>query len=214
MPDLQFEVADVVQTPNAATPHLTFKLRIANTVAGEAVQSIAMRCQVQIEPLRRRYSQDEQRRMVELFGQPEQWSQTLHPMLWENLTINVPGFMGGTSVDVVVPCTFDFNVAMTKYTYGLEGGELPTSILFSGTVFYAGRVGLQIAQIPWDREARFRLPVSVWKQMMDSYYPDNAWICLRRGVFDMLYERKVQMGLANVEQVIERLIERTAEVKQ
>jgi hypothetical protein len=214
MPDLQFEVVEVGPTQNAATPHLTFKLRITNTVAGEAVQSIAMRCQVQIEPLRRHYSQDEQRRLVELFGQPDQWSQSLRPLLWDNLSINVPGFTGSTNIDILVPCTFDFNVAMTKYAYGLEGGELPTSLLFSGTVFYAGRVGLQIMQIPWDREARHRVPVSAWKQMMDTFYPDNAWICLRRELFDMLYERKVQMGLATVEQVIEHIVGCKTEVKQ
>jgi hypothetical protein len=214
VPDLQFEVAEVIPTPNAASPHLTFKLRITNTVASEAVQSIALRCQVQIEPVRRRYSPEEQRRLLDLFGRPEQWSDSLRPLLWANLSINVPGFAGGTTVDVLVPCTFDFNVAMTKYAHALDEGELPTSLLFSGTAFYAGRPGLQIMQIPWDREARYRVPVRVWKQMMDAFYPNDAWLCLRREIFDLLYERKVQLGLANVGQVIERLLQRTAEVKQ
>ena len=66
--------------------------------------------------------------------------------------------------------------------------------MFSGTVFHAGKVGLQVAQIPWDREASYRLPVRAWKEMMDFYYPNTAWICLRRDVFERLYEFKTRQG--------------------
>jgi uncharacterized protein DUF6084 len=213
VPDLQFQVEEVAPTPNTATPQLTFKVRIANAVKDETVQSVALRCQVQIEPLRRRYTLEEQQRLVELFGEPERWSQTARPLLWANLSINVTSFSGSTVIDVVVPCTFDFNVAVTKYAYGLEDGEIPTSLLFSGTAFYAGRMGLQIMQIPWDREGGYRLPVRVWKQMMNTFYPGTAWISLRREVFDLLYEYKVQHGLATWEQAIERILGATAEVK-
>ena len=75
----------------------------------------------------------------------------------------VPRFEGSTVVDLNVPCTFDFNVAATKYFDGLEAGELPLNFLFSGTVFYQGGVrALQVMQISWDKEARYRLPVQVW----------------------------------------------------
>jgi len=111
-----------------------------------------------------------------------------------------------------VPCTFDFNVAVTKYIYGLENGDLPTTLLFSGTVFHAGAVGLQIAQIPWDREASYRLPVSGWKQMMDMYFPNTAWLCLRREVFEQLYEFKSRHGLPTWEQAVEKMLGCTAEV--
>jgi hypothetical protein len=211
VPDLRFQVEDVVPTPNAASPQLSFKLRITNAEP-EPVHSIALRAQVQVEPVRRRYSPEEQQKLKTLFGEPEQWSKSLLPLLWANVNVNVGAFTGSTLIDLPVPCTFDFNVAMTKYIYGLEGGELPTSLLFSGTVFHAGQMALQIAQIPWDREASYRVPVRVWKEMMDLYYPNGAWIQLRRDVFERLYEFKSQNGIPTWEQTVERMLD-LAEVK-
>lgn len=205
MPDLEFAIEEVSATRNAATPQLSFRLLITNREP-EPIHSVALRAQVQIEPVRRRYSTAEQEQLKELFGEPERWSESLHPLLWANLNVNVPGFHGKTVVDVAVPCTFDFNVAVTKYSYGLESGEIPTSMLFSGTVFHAGRMGLQIAQIPWDRDASYRLPVRVWKEMMDSYYPGTAWLCLRRETFDRLREYKARHGSHTWEQAFERLL--------
>jgi hypothetical protein len=212
VPDLHFQVEDVHATPNAATPQLSFKVRIKNSEP-EPVHSIALRSQVQIEPVRRRYTPTEQEHLKELFGEAERWSQSLHPLLWANVNVTVPGFTGSTVADIPVPCTFDFNVAVTKYIYGLENGELPTSLLFSGTVFNAGRMGLQVAQIPWDREASYRVPLRVWKEMMDLHYPHTAWLCLRRDVFERLYEFKARHGIPTWEQTLERMLGLTAEVK-
>jgi hypothetical protein len=207
VPDLRFQIEDVFATPNSATPQLSFKVRITNAEP-QSVHSIALRAQVQIEPVRRRYNEQERAHLKELFGEPEQWSKSLQPLLWTNANVNVSGFSGSTLIQVPVPCTFDFNIAMTKYIYGLEGGELPISLLFSGTVFYAGAgVGLQVTQIPWDREASYRLPVNVWKEMMDRYYPNTAVLSLRREVFDRLSDFKMQSGIATWDQVLERMLE-------
>jgi Family of unknown function (DUF6084) len=212
VPDLHFQVEDVSAMRNAVTPQLSFKVRITNSQS-QPIHSIALRVQVQIEPVRRRYSAAEQQHLRELFGEPERWSDSLHPLLWTHANLNVQGFTGTTVIDVPVPCTFDFNVAVTKYIYGLENGEIPTSLLFSGTVFHAGRIGLEIAQIPWDREASYRLPVSAWKEMMDFYYPNTAWICLRREVFERLYDFKGRHGISTWEHALERLLGVTAEMK-
>ena len=177
------------------------------------IHSIALRVQVQIEPARRRYTTEEQGRLKELFGEPERWSKSVHPLLWTNTTVNVPGFDASTVFSVPVPCTFDFNVAITKYIYGLDEGELPVTMLFSGTVFHAGRMGLQIAQIPWDRDANYRLPIKLWKEMMDQHYPNTAWLCLRRDVFEKLYSFRAQHGIPTWDQTIERMIAQTEEVK-
>jgi hypothetical protein len=209
VPDLHFQVENVSATRNAATPQLSFKLRIANSEP-DPVHSIALRVQLQIEPVRRRYSAAEQEHLRELFGEAERWSTSLHPLLWTNANLNVPGFTGTTLVEVPVPCTFDFNVAVTKYIYGLEDGEIPTLLLFSGTVFHAGGKGLQVAQIPWERETSYRLPVRVWQEMMDLYYPNTAWMCLRREIFERLYEFKARHGIPTWEQAFERLLGATA----
>jgi hypothetical protein len=116
-------------------------------------------------------------------------------------------------IEVPVPCTFDFDVAVTKYIYGLENGELPVTLLFSGTVFHAGPMGMQIAQIPWERDASYKLPITVWKQMMDQHYPNSTWLCLQRNTFDRLAEYKARYNVATWEQALERLLGITAEVK-
>lgn len=213
MPELQFKVEDVLPRANAATPQLTFKVRITNTIPDEAVQSVVLRTQVQIEPVRRRYTPEEQQHLLELFGEAERWSKTLRPLLWENLSVNVPGFTGSTVVELYVPCSFDFNVAMTKYAYGLEDGELPTTLLFSGTAFYKSRIGLQIMPIPWNSEASYRVPVRTWKQLMDTFYPNTSWIALRRETFDQLYDYKTRHGVPTWEQVFERMLGSAAGVK-
>ena len=212
MPDLRFQVESAEATPNAATPLLTFKVR-ATDAEMLPIHSIALRVQVQIEPPRRRYTPEEQEHLKDLFGEPERWSKSMHPLLWTNLSVNVPAFDGSTIIDVPVPCTFDFNVAVTKYIYGLEEGEIPTTLLFSGTVFHAGRMGLQVAQIPWDREASYRLPVQLWKEMMELYYPHTTWLCLQRDVFEKLYKFKAQHGIPTWERALERILELTEEVK-
>jgi Family of unknown function (DUF6084) len=212
VPDLRFQVDNAAAIPNAATPQISFNVRITNSGA-ESIHSIALRVQVQIEPVRRRYTSAEQEQLKELFGEPENWSKSLHPLLWSHANVNIPAFTSNTSVSVPVPCTFDFNVAMTKYVYGLENGELPTSLLFSGTIFYAGAAGgLQIAPIPWDREANYRLPVRVWKEMMELYYPNTGWIAVRRDVFERLYEFKSRHGIPTWEQTFERMLGLTAGV--
>ena len=104
----------------------------------------------------------------------ERWGQTLRNLLWTHASVNVPPFEDATVVDLPVPCTFDFNVAATKYFHGLGDGEVPLCLMFSGTVFYSQDGGsMQVAPISWDKEARFRLPVKVWRDMMDTYYPEQ-----------------------------------------
>jgi hypothetical protein len=79
--------------------------------------------------------------------------------------------------------------------------------MFSGTAFYESENGaLQVEQVPWDREANFRLPVAVWKEMMERYYPNTAWLCLRRDAFEQLYNYKVRHGLPTWEQAIARAL--------
>jgi hypothetical protein len=209
MPDLNFHVEGAETQLHAASPLLVFKLRLVNADADEMIHTVALRCQIQIETTRRRYNAEEQAHMLDLFGEPERWSQTLRPMLWTHTSVIAPSFAGNTIVDLPVPCTFDFNVAAVKYFAGLESGEIPLCLQFSGTIFYRTDEGvLQIAQISWNKEAKYRLPVAVWRKMMDVYYPNSAWLNLRRDVFDRLYQYKVRRGLPTWEQTLESLLPR------
>jgi hypothetical protein len=207
MPDLSFQVEGAEAVPYAVAPLLALKLRVTNANSEEPIQTIALRCQLQLEVTRRHYKLEEQERLHDLFGEPERWGQTLRTMLWTHASINIPPFTGNIVVDLQVPCTFDFNVAATKYFAGLEDGEIPIELLFSGTVFYETLDGaLQVAQISWESEAKYRLPVRVWQQMMDIYYPNSAWLNLRRDVFDRLYEYKRRRGILTWEQALEELL--------
>ena len=128
-------------------------------------------------------------------------------MLWTHASVVVPQFTHKTLANLQVPCTFDFNVAATKYFWGLEQGELPLVFLFSGSVFYESALGnLQVAPISWDKEAGFRLPVQTWHQLMESYYPNGAWLRIRKDVFDRLHQYKMQCGTATWEDALERLL--------
>lgn len=207
MPDLSFRVEKAEAVPFAAAPLLAFKLCLENSPREEAIHSVLLRCQIRIEPTQRSYQPPEQQRLKDLFGEPARWSHTLRSMLWTHTSITVPPFSGRVVVDLPVPCTFDFNVAATKYFHGLEAGVVPLLLLFSGTVFHAADDGaLQVAQIPWEKEVRFALPVRIWQEMMDHYYPNSAWLNLHRDVFERLYRYKVERGLPTWEQALESLL--------
>ena len=214
MPDLCFRIESASVVPFAAVPMIAFQIRITNSVPDETIHTIALRCQIQIEVTRRRYAPGEQERLLDLFGQPDRWSQTLRSLLWTHANVVVPAFTGTTTVvDLQVPCSFDFNVAATKYFEGLTDGEIPLNMLFSGTVFYAPEDSpLQVAPISWDQEAKYKVPVKLWREMMDTYYPNSAWINLRRDVFDRLYQYKIQHGIPTWEQALERVLDSEAVV--
>ena len=187
---------------------IAFQLQIKNAVPDETIYTIALRCQIQIEVTRRRYAPGEQARLLDLFGHPDRWSQTLRSLLWTHASVVVPAFTGTTTVvDLQVPCSFDFNVAATKYFEGLTDGEIPLNMLFSGTVFYAPEDSpLQVAPISWEQEAKYKLPQKLWREMMDSYYPNSVWINLHRDIFERLYQYKIQHGIPTWEQALEQVL--------
>jgi hypothetical protein len=212
MPDLDFAVESAESVPFAAAPTISLKLRVTNAQPEENIHTIALRAQIQIEATRRRYSDADKAKLLDLFGEPDRWSRTLRAMLWTHASVVIPAFTESTIADLQIPCTFDFNVAATKYFHGVADGEIPLNLLFSGTVFYAQPDGtLQVTPIPWNKEARFRLPVQVWRKMMDEYYPNSAWLCVHRDVFERLYEFKVRNGIPSWEEALDRLLAQVEE---
>ncbi len=135
MPEIDFEVTGAEAVPFAAAPLLNLKLRLTNKDALEQIQNVMLRCQINLEVARRGYTDAEKSRMFELFGEPERWGQTLKTMLWTHASVVVQPFAETTTIDLPVTCTFDFNVAATKFFSGLETGEVPLLLLFSGTMF-------------------------------------------------------------------------------
>ena len=207
MPELEFRIEAVEVARYAATPLLNFKLRVSCSESEPEIANVCLQCQIQIEGTRRHYEATEQAGLEDLFGQAERWGQTLRSLLWTHAAVLIPAFRGDCLVDLPVPCSFDFNVVATQYFHSLEQGEIPSSFQFSGTVFHrAEDESLRVSQIPWGRDARFRLPVALWRQMMDHYYPNSAWLCLRRDVFDRLRQYKLRHGLPSWEEALEHAL--------
>jgi hypothetical protein len=212
MPDLDFRVESAAAIPFAAVPCLAFRIAVSNANPDESIYNVALRCQIHIEAARRRYNRQEQELLLDLFGEPERWGQTLRNMLWTNAGATVPPFSGSASIEMQVPCTFDFNVAATKYFHGVQNGEIPLIFLFSGAVYYDGGGVQQVAPISWSKEARFALPATTWREMMEIYYPKSAWLCLRRDIFERLYQYKTRNGIATWEAALERILPSVEEV--
>jgi hypothetical protein len=222
MRELRFQVTSMTAVPFAAVPLVSCALEVLNPDAAVHVHSGLIRCQIQIETMRREYDAEEQARLLDLFGEPERWSTTLKSMLWTHVTVTLPAFSERVTVDVPVPCSFDFNLAATKYFDGLRAGDIPLDFLFSGTVFYevvsdtvtdasnpdgeSPHRLLQVTPISWDSEARYRLPVQVWRDLMDHYYPNGAWLRLRRDTFDRLSDYKRRHAIPTWEEMFDRIL--------
>ena len=109
---------------------------------GAGCTRLALRCQIRIEPQRRRYSEREEEKLYELFGETPQWGNSLRPFLWTHVSTTIGGFDGAGEFDLPVDCTYDFEVAGAKYLHALGDGEIPLLLLFSGTVFTKGETRL------------------------------------------------------------------------
>jgi hypothetical protein len=194
--------------PQAAVPLLNFRLRIDAAEACRAVplQSVLLRVQLRIEPTRRSYADTSSTGLHDLFGQPAGWGASMRSLLWTHVNLQVPAFTGNTIAVLPVECTYDFNLAATKYFAALSDGDLPLCLLFGGTSFYQTDHGLQAAQISWEREANFRLPASTWHEMMARYYPNRAWLCIDKVAFDRLNGFKSRNSLTSWEQALEKLL--------
>ncbi len=149
----------------------------------------------------------EQVQLRELFDEPARWGDTLRPITWANTSVTIPAFSGSTVYPLTVPCTFDLNVGTAKYFHGIADGEIPLTFLFSGSVFYkSGEGAFQVGPISWNSEARFRMPVDLWRSAIDLHYPNAAHLTLRRDVFEDLYRFKISKGLATFDEAIQNML--------
>ena len=140
-PSFRFAVARADHDPQAAGPTLRLHTTITETT-GTRVHALALRAQIRLEPAARRYSPDQQERLVELFGDPSRWGRTLNPMQLATVSTVTPSFSGEQEVVFEVPLTFDTDVATTRYFRGVgDEGDAPMRLLFSGTVFYEAPSG-------------------------------------------------------------------------
>jgi hypothetical protein len=204
-PTLAFTVESAEAVRFAAAPTVAFTVGVASD---RPVRSLALNTQIRIAPARRRYSERDQERLVDLFGPPEHWGDALRTFRWAHVSTLVPPFDESAAVELTVPCTYDLEVATAKYFYALEDGEVPLEFLFSGTVFFTDADGaLRTAQISWDQEATFRMPVRAWKDAIGHHFAGTAWLRVDEGVFDRLVAYKARHTLPTWEATLEQLLE-------
>jgi len=210
MLELDFVVEGIEPARFAAAPTLNFAVQICQGNAPPlAIHSIQLQCQLRIECVRRGYTASEQGKLRDLFGAPERWRHTLHSMLWTHVTKVIPAFdTARTTVTLPVPSSYDFTVAATKYFDGLEGGSVPLSLLFSGSVFYRdARGALAVEPISWNCEQSVDLPVTTWRELMNRYYPDTVWLQLQRDCFERLHHYKRAGGYVDFDRALDALLE-------
>ncbi|MFI8950160.1 DUF6084 family protein [Streptomyces sp. NPDC053750] len=209
MTEFAFACTGVRADPYAAGPTLVFRLRVTAS-PGTRVHALALRCQIRIEPARRGYGDGEARALTDLFGERSRWGSSLHPVQFAQVPVMVQGFTGETETDVVVPCTYDMDIASTRYFHALEEGEVPLLMLFSGTAF-TGAGGFHVEPVPWDKEASFRLPVKTWQEMIEQHFPGSGWIRLPRDAMDALLDYRSRQALPSWDATVEHLVRAAGE---
>jgi len=208
--DLVFDCVGAHSDRYAVAPSMALTLRVAETT-GVKVDAIALRCQIRIEPTRRRYSDAEAERLNDLFGDTQRWADTLKPLQFTTVSLMVPGFTGSTEIELPVMLSYDLEIGSTRYFAGLEGGEVPLLLLFSGTVFSSPGGRLQVQQVPWSKEASYRLPVSVWREAIDAHFPNSAWIRMSLETLDELQRFKTRQALPTWDATLAALLARAAD---
>jgi hypothetical protein len=191
---------------SGASPALVFGVELS-THPQLSLHAVALQVQVSILPARRQYDEGAKRAMTELFGEVARYGQTQRPLLLADLSRTVPGFHGTTVIDLTVPCSYDLDVASAKYLHATRGTAVPLVFLFRGTVFTEGPQGLVVTMLPWDREASFDLPADAWREAMDSLFPGQGWLKLRRDVLDSLLEFKGKQALSSWDAVMQALLQ-------
>ncbi|MBO0819923.1 MAG: hypothetical protein J2P26_03630 [Nocardiopsaceae bacterium] len=210
MAELTFGCAEVRAARRTATPTLTFALTI-NEKTNAKIHAIALRCQIRIEPQRRRYSPAEAERVADLFGDPSRWADTLKPIQLAAVSTMVPGFRSSTEIDLDVPCTYDLEVASARYLQALDDGTIPLLLLFSGTVFVANGDRFAVELIPWSAETSCRMPVSAWQDVVDQHFPGSAWLSCRRETLDELLAFKASRALPTWDATLTTLLKEAQE---
>lgn len=210
MSSLNVTVLSARAEPYAAVPTIMFRIRLSEA-SGGMVHAVALRCQVMIEPKRRTYDGTEEARLYELFDEPKRWGETLHPFLWAHTSLTVTAFEESTEIDLPMVCTYDFEVASSKYLHNVRDGEIPLEFLFAGTIFTKGTTGFAAEPVGWDKVSSFKMPAKVWHDTMDLYFPNSGWLRVHRDTLDRLTRYKTERAIPGWDEALERLLKEAGE---
>lgn len=208
MPDLDFEIVSADVKPDAAVPTMVFDLQIMNGVENEEIYAVGLKSQIRIEAIHRTYNEETRRRLREVFGKSERWNENLKSLYWKQMTVPVPRFTGQTVVEVPLECSEDLSASVGKYLYAIEDGEVPLTFIFKGSVFYKGSEDtIQVTPVPWEKETSYNMPISLWDNLRETYFPNNKWLPVPHELFDKLYTYKSKSIHPDINRCLESLID-------
>ncbi len=197
-----FKITGASAKPHAASPTISFDVRVTSS---ESVEAMVLRAEIRIEPQWRRFDGQEQQLLDDMFGAPERWGTTLRTLAWADLPAIVTGFNGETQTRIDVPCTYDFDVTATRFFHALSDGDVPVRMLFSGAIFYAGDRGFWCERVPWSAEAAYRMPVTVWRDAMRACYGTDAILRVKAETLQKLHRLRALGGALSWDALLERL---------
>jgi hypothetical protein len=207
-PTPSFEVRGARVSRNALAPTLIFELEVDDP-SDLQVFTISLAVQIAIEPAQRRYSAETRERLTELLGEPGRIGAPTRTMPWAQVDVLVQSFRGMTTVEVPVLCNYDLEVAATNYFHSLPDGEVPLVFHFNGGIYYQGDGDrLQIVQLSWEESSNYRMPISVWQELIAAHYPHRGWVAAGEGTIERLRRYKLEQGLPSYEAALERLLDR------
>jgi len=201
---LTFEMVDATADRFSAAPIVRLRVRVR--LEGEAIDALALHVRVQIEPAGRAYDTDEELLQQELFGKRERWVQSVRPLQWTECAVMLNAFTGETTFDVPIACTYDLQVASSKYASALKDGNIPVRLLFTGTIFRGAQSGFAVEMLSWNSERQGRVPVATWQEAMERVFPGQAWIRVDRPTFAALRRYRTEHALYNWEDAFAHLL--------
>ncbi len=193
--ELVFDCIDVRADPYAAGPSLGFQLRIAETT-GVRVHAHRAAVPDQDRAERRRYTpgrgraaQRPVRRHRALGGDPQAAS------VRQRRGDGAELYRRHRGRPVPSRCSYDLEIAATSYFHALDEDDIPLLLLFSGTIFTRRQPASALRQVPWRKEATYRLPVTEWRATMDAFFPNSGWLRLRLDTLEALGAFKTARAL-------------------
>jgi hypothetical protein len=206
---MTFEVLGATHEPFAAQPTLRFELG-ASEPTGREIYAISLTAQVNFDPALRDYDAATKAELFELFGSPERWPSTTRSFLWTHATTMVHSFSGAITFAIEVPCTADLELVASRYIQALPDGDVPITMHFTGRVLYkAPDQRVQVVHLPWTSKASYKMPVSVFRNMMKHHHGESGFAILHNDTLDALKSYKRQRGLHSFDACIVDLMERT-----
>ncbi len=207
-PEVTFEVLGAAHEPFAAQPTLRFELS-AFEPTDRPIYAISLTAQINFDPARREYDAETRKDLYELFGAPERWPSTTRSFLWTHASTIVHSFTGAITFGMEVPCTADLELVASRYVSALPDGEVPLTFHFTGRVMYEGpNRQVQVLHLPWHTSAQFRMPVSVWRNMIKHHHGESGFVNLHNDTLAAMKNYKRVRGLHSFDAVVLDMLER------